>query len=63
MWFKDHCDPYNDAELPEAPASLIIELSRRYISLFETITGETFVPGSPDAYSADAIQGAVEGSI
>jgi len=63
LWFKDHCDPYNDPELPEAPESLIMELSRRYISLFETITGETFVPGSPGAYSADAIEGAIEGSI
>jgi len=42
LWFKDHCDPYNDAELPPAPDELVIELSKRYIQLYETITGETF---------------------
>ncbi len=42
MWFKGHCDPYNDAVLPEAPADLIAELSRRYIEIYETITGKTF---------------------
>jgi len=31
LWFKEHSDPYKDAELPEAPAELIAELSRRYI--------------------------------
>lgn len=43
LWFKDHCDPYNDPELPPAPEGLVIELSARYIHLYETITGEDFV--------------------
>ena len=30
--------------LPEAPAELVSELSRRYILLFETITGQRFQP-------------------
>ena len=47
LWFADNCDPYNDAELPPAPADLIIELSNRYIYLYETITGEQF-PLPPD---------------
>jgi phosphoribosylaminoimidazole-succinocarboxamide synthase len=42
LWFKENCDPYNDAELPPAPDELVIELSRRYIQLYETITGEKF---------------------
>ena len=29
MWFKDHCDPNKDEKLPEAPAELVEELSRR----------------------------------
>lgn len=45
LWFKDHCDPYKDATLPEAPAELIAELSRRYIEMYEMITGEKFAPG------------------
>ena len=42
LWFVDHCDPYSDAELPPAPTDLVIELSSRYIYLYETITGEQF---------------------
>ncbi|MBI2427091.1 MAG: phosphoribosylaminoimidazolesuccinocarboxamide synthase [Candidatus Kerfeldbacteria bacterium] len=42
LWFKEHCDPYNDKELPPAPDELAIELSRRYIQLYEMITGKTF---------------------
>ncbi len=43
LWFKEHCDPYHDKELPPAPAELVTELSRRYIMLYEMITGEKFV--------------------
>ena len=42
LWFAEHCDPYNDAVLPEAPPELVAELSRRYIMLYEMITGEKF---------------------
>lgn len=42
LWFTKNCDPYNDAELPAAPEELVIELSRRYIQLYEMITGKTF---------------------
>lgn len=50
LWFKDHCDPYKDEVLPEAPKELVLELSRRYILLYELITGERFVfPEAGDA--------------
>lgn len=42
IWFKDHCDPYKDATLPEAPAEMVTELSRRYIEIYQQLTGETF---------------------
>ena len=42
IWFKDHCDPYADAVLPEAPVELVAELSRRYIEIYEKITGKAF---------------------
>ena len=42
LWFADHCDPYNDAALPEAPRDLVLELSRRYIQLYEMITWNDF---------------------
>lgn len=43
LWFKDHCDPYQDAELPKAPDELIITLAARYIQYYEMITGLRFV--------------------
>lgn len=42
LWFRDNCDPYKDETLPEAPKDLVVELSRRYIKLYETITGKEF---------------------
>jgi len=44
LWFKEHSDPYNDEVLPEAPKELVDELSKRYMYLFETITGQKFYP-------------------
>ncbi len=43
LWFMDNCDPYNDAELPDAPEELVAELSARYIQLYEAITGQEFM--------------------
>lgn len=45
LWFKDNCDPYKDAVLPEAPAELVREMTRRYVQMYEQITGATFTPG------------------
>ena len=42
LWFVDNCDPYNDETLPAAPEGLVVELSQRYIFLYETITGNRF---------------------
>ena len=42
MWFKDNCDPYKDEKLPVAPADLVAELSRRYIEIYEQVTGKPF---------------------
>lgn len=47
LWFRDRCDPYNDATLPTAPPDLVAELARRYVMLYEKITGLRFVV--PDA--------------
>ncbi|KAF9597213.1 hypothetical protein IFM89_016354 [Coptis chinensis] len=46
LWFKDHCNPYEDEVLPDAPDELVCELAWRYIFLFETITKSKFqMPG------------------
>lgn len=42
LWFRDNCDPYNDDVLPKAPRDLVLELSRRYILLYEMITWKDF---------------------
>ena len=39
-WFVSQCDPYTAEVLPEAPTELINELSRRYIMIYEILTGE-----------------------
>lgn len=44
LWFRERCDPYTDAVLPAAPPPLVAELSRRYITLYERITGLSFEP-------------------
>eukprot|EP01117_Protostelium_nocturnum_P004113 TRINITY_DN15402_c0_g1_i1.p1 TRINITY_DN15402_c0_g1~~TRINITY_DN15402_c0_g1_i1.p1 ORF type:complete len:329 (+),score=97.98 TRINITY_DN15402_c0_g1_i1:210-1196(+) len=41
-WYKQHCDPYKDEKLPEAPEDLVVLLSQRYIQLYEIITGSKF---------------------
>ncbi len=46
LWFKEHCDPYADKTLPDAPGALVKELSRRYIKMYEQITGKTFERGA-----------------
>ncbi|KAK9110771.1 hypothetical protein Sjap_018831 [Stephania japonica] len=42
LWFKNHCNPYEDEVLPDAPEELVCELAWRYIFLFETITKSKF---------------------
>ena len=42
MWFRSVCDPYKDKVLPVAPKELVCELSKRYVYLYEKITGEQF---------------------
>jgi hypothetical protein len=60
IWFRDHCDPYHDITLPDAPTDLVLELSRRYIMLYERITGATFaLPAANAPAPADALAAAV----
>lgn len=56
LWFRDHCDPYKDEVLPEAPDELIIELTSRYMQLFEMITGQTFPIGDLETPATERIQ-------
>ncbi|TDH70268.1 hypothetical protein CCR75_000155 [Bremia lactucae] len=55
LWFREHCNPYDDAILPEAPQELVTELSRRYILLYELITGLKFEFPSPNSKPEDEL--------
>ncbi len=44
LWFRERCDPYKDDVLPTPPPELTAELATRYMTLFETITGQAFQP-------------------
>ncbi len=63
LWFRDHCDPYGDAELPPAPEHLVVELSRRYIFLYEKITGERFRFPEPGVPPEERIRSNLEGVL
>jgi hypothetical protein len=41
-WYAGKCDPYTAVTLPDAPAELVNELSRRYIMIYEILTGLSF---------------------
>jgi phosphoribosylaminoimidazole-succinocarboxamide synthase len=58
LWFAKECDPYKDEVIPDAPKDLVTELSRRYISLYEMITGKEFeFTEGAESKIADAIMG------
>ncbi|KAJ4701408.1 Phosphoribosylaminoimidazole-succinocarboxamide synthase chloroplastic [Melia azedarach] len=49
LWFRNHCNPYEDEILPDAPEELVSELAWRYIFLFEAITKSRFeVPSAKE---------------
>ena len=58
LWFRERCDPYADAALPTPPMELLLELSRRYVLLYELITGLPFpFPEEADRLAQDLLSG------
>lgn len=55
VWISSQCDPYKD-KIPQVPEDKIVELSRRYVLLYEIITGQKFplasVQNSPELNAA-----------
>jgi phosphoribosylaminoimidazole-succinocarboxamide synthase len=43
LWLRERCNPYSDP-IPEIPDDVLIDFARRYVRLYETVTGETFDP-------------------
>ena len=41
LWIAERCDPYKD-EIPDIPAATLMDFSRRYVALYEAVTGQTF---------------------
>ncbi|CAL1390250.1 unnamed protein product [Linum trigynum] len=60
LWFKNHCNPYEDKVLPDAPEELVSELAWRYIFLYETITKSEFKPPITEEPVHDRISRNVE---
>ena len=46
LWIAARCDPYHQP-IPTIPEDTLVEFSRKYIDLFETLTGQSFVPPPP----------------
>jgi phosphoribosylaminoimidazole-succinocarboxamide synthase len=41
LWIASRCDPYHQP-IPPIPDDTLVEFARKYIALFETVTGRTF---------------------
>lgn len=54
-WVAARCDPYRDP-IPPIPAAVVVETAQAYIGAFERITGEDFVPASPEMPPLDRIR-------
>ncbi|HVC56520.1 MAG TPA: phosphoribosylaminoimidazolesuccinocarboxamide synthase [Stellaceae bacterium] len=55
-WVAARVDPYRDP-IPPIPPEVIAEAARIYISVFETITGETFTLTQPETPVLERIRG------
>jgi phosphoribosylaminoimidazole-succinocarboxamide synthase len=42
LWIASRCDPYREP-IPPIPEDTLVEFAQKYIALFETVTGLTFV--------------------
>lgn len=63
LWYRDHCDPYTDVTLPDAPVELVVELARRYITLYERITGQQFAVDEMPALTSSHLRAAVASAL
>ncbi len=43
LWIRARCDPYREP-IPEIPAETLLAFSRKYIALYEAVTGRRFEP-------------------
>jgi len=55
LWISERCDPYKDP-IPVIPDDTLVDFSRRYIALYETVTGQTFEAPAPSEPVKDRIR-------
>ena len=53
LWYKERFDPYAESAAPEVPREQVKELTRRYVKVFEAITGQTFTPRDEETAQDD----------
>ena len=58
-WIVERCDPYNEL-IPAIPVETLIDFSLRYIALYETVTGQAFVPEQPDLPVRTRVQACIQ---
>jgi len=56
LWYKQQGDPYADTPLPDAPAEIINELAKRYIYIYEQLSGQKLQPSPDDEDSVARIE-------
>ena len=51
LWFKSRFDPYDETDkaVPKPPKSIINELTKRYVYVYERLSGERFQPSTQPA--------------
>jgi phosphoribosylaminoimidazole-succinocarboxamide synthase len=59
LWISERCDPYNET-IPKIPPETLIEFSQRYITLYETVTGQSFQPPDPAVPVRERIHAALQ---
>ncbi|HDL16748.1 MAG TPA: phosphoribosylaminoimidazolesuccinocarboxamide synthase, partial [Rhizobiales bacterium] len=58
LWVRGQCDPYKDP-IPEIPPETLIEFARKYVALFETVTGQEFEYSDPTIAVRDRVRAAL----
>jgi len=59
LWISERCDPYREP-IPEIPRDTLIEFSRRYITLFETVTGQPFQPSQAGSSARERVRAVLQ---
>ena len=55
LWISERCDPYNEP-IPEIPADTLMAFSRKYVTLFEKVTGQEFKKPSSDRSARERVR-------